>query len=82
MRNENVTSAAGEGGELGGHDGLHEFEYMVACAMAGIELRLGIIGFQSLSQSFNLFVRLQTIEQMETTNNGMNGPRTCGQNVL
>ena len=26
------SCAAGEGVELGGHDGLHEFEYMVAMA--------------------------------------------------
>ena len=34
--------------ELSGHDGLHEFEYMVACAMAGVEMGVGVISRQSL----------------------------------
>ncbi len=35
-----------------------------------------------MSQSHQFFVRLLTIEQVETTNNGMNVPRTGCQNVL
>jgi len=40
--------AAGEGVELSGHDGLHELENMVACAMAGVEMGVGVISRQSL----------------------------------
>ena len=42
------SCAAGEGVELSGHDGLHELENMVACAMAGVEMGVGVISRQSL----------------------------------
>lgn len=38
-----LSCAAGEGVELSGHDGLHELENMVACAMAGVEMGVGVI---------------------------------------
>ena len=76
------SCAAGEGVNMGGHDGFHYLEYMVACAMAGVEMGIGVISRQSLCQICNLFVRLQTVEQVETSYNGVNGPRTCRQNVF
>ena len=38
--------------------------------------------FESMSQNRQFFFRLQTIKQMETSDNGMNRPRTSRQNVL
>ena len=37
-------------------------EDLIACAMASVELGFGIFGFQPLSQSRQLFFRLQTVE--------------------
>ena len=50
--------------------------------MAGVELRIRITGFKSLRQCFYFFLALLTIEQVETTYNGMNGVGTSRQNIL
>ena len=55
---------------------------MVTSAMAGVELGLGIVGLQSLRKFDEFLFRFLTVEQMETSDNGMNWPRTSGQNVL
>jgi len=55
---------------------------MDTCAMTGIEVSIGIVGFQSLSQGLYFFVCLLSVEQVEPTDNGMNGPGTGRKNVL
>ena len=50
--------------------------------MACIELGMGKIGFQPLSQCIYFFRGLLSVEQVETTDNGMNWPRTSFQHIL
>ena len=50
--------------------------------MAGVEQGIGIIDFKSLSQSRQFFFCLLSVKQVEATDNGMDGPRTCCKDVL
>ena len=50
--------------------------------MAGVESCFRILGSQPLSQSRQFFFRLLAVEQVETSDDGTNWPRTSRQNVL
>ena len=68
--------------KLVAHHLLENSKNMVASAMAGVEPSLWILGLQSLRKSGEFFFCLVSVEQMESSDYGMNWPRTSSQNVL
>ena len=68
--------------KLVAHHLLENSKNMVASAMAGVEPSLWILGFQSLRKSGEFFFCLVSVEQMESSDYGMNWPRTSSQNVF
>lgn len=68
--------------KLVAHQRLENSENMVASTMAGVEPSLWILGFQSLRKSGEFFFCLVSVEQMESSDYGMNWPRTSSQNVF
>ena len=68
--------------KLAAHCRLQRSESLVACAMTGVELCMGIAFQESLGQRSEFVHRLVVIEQMESAHNRMNGIGTRRKNIL
>ena len=68
--------------KLVAHHSLKSGIYLVASAMTGMELRLGIGFHKSLGQGCELVLRLMSVQQMESTDNRFDWPRTRCKNIF
>ena len=68
--------------EVVAHDALERGEDGIACAMAGIELGVGITLDEPLAQGCQFVCLLIVVEQMETANDRVEGMGTSLKNIL
>ena len=60
----------------------HHHECVVARAMAGVELGVGIVFRQSCGKCGKVVICLLSVEQMEAANHRMYGPGAGGEDIL
>ena len=68
--------------KLFAHYSLQSRKCGISRAMAGVELRLGIVCFEPLSQRCKFLFALVVIKQMKTTYNAVDRVGACRQDIL